>query len=75
MNTTTFVVCGFHQGRKLKPQHFSTEAGAREHALYMGKTIDCVVMSTSTVQSSTQRDYQLRALSLAARLPELVEAG
>lgn len=57
MNTTTFVVCGFHQGRKLKPQHFSTEALAREHALAMGKALDCVVLTTSTVQSSTKRGY------------------
>jgi len=74
MNTTTFVVCGFHQGRKLKPQHFGTEAQAREHALYMGNTIDCVVLTTSTAQSSTRRDYQPRALSRAAWAPELAEA-
>lgn len=74
MNTTTFVVCGFHQGRKLKPQHFSTEALARQHALYMGKTIDGVVLTTSTAQSSTQRDYQLRAPSCAAWTPQLAEA-
>lgn len=66
MNTTTFVVCGFHQGRKLKPQHFSTEALAREHALAMGKSLDCVVLTTSTAQSTTQRDYQPRALAGAA---------
>lgn len=67
MNTTTFVVCGFHQGRKLKPQHFSTEAQAREHALSMGSTLDCVVLTTSTAQSVTQRDYQPRGLAGSAR--------
>jgi len=74
MNTTMFVVCGFHQGRKLKPQHFSTEEQAREHALYMGNTIDCVVLTTSTERSSTQRDYQPRSLARAAWVPELAEA-
>jgi hypothetical protein len=75
MNTTTFVVCGFHQGRKLKPQHFSTEVQAREHALDMGRTVDCVVLTTSTAQSLTQRDYQSRAQSPAACLPQtLTEA-
>jgi hypothetical protein len=74
MNTTTFVVCGFHQGRKLKPQHFTSEAQAREHALYMGKTIDCVVVTTSTERSSTQRDCQPRLQARAAWTAELAEA-
>ena len=74
MNTTTFVVCGFHQGRKLKPQHFNTETLAREHALSMGKTIDCVMLTTSTAQSSTQRDHKPRTLSSAAWVAELAEA-
>lgn len=52
MNTTTFVVCGFHRGRKLKPQHFNTEAQARECAAYMSGTLDCVVLTTSDTQSA-----------------------
>jgi hypothetical protein len=72
MNTTTFVVCGFHQGRKLKPQHFNTEAQAREHALSMENTLDCVVLTTSTAQSMTQRDYQPRGLASAAWLPDVL---
>lgn len=75
MNTTTFVVCGFHQGRKLKPQHFSTEAMAREHALAMSSALDCVVLTTSTAQSTTQRDYLPRVTSaVAQRSNDLVEA-
>jgi hypothetical protein len=74
MNTTTFVVCGFHQGRKLKPQHFNTEAQAREHALYMGNAIDCVVLTTSTERSTTQRDCRPRTLARAARSPAFAEA-
>jgi hypothetical protein len=61
MNTTSFVVCGFHQGRKLKPQHFPSEALAREHALYMSRTLDCVVLTTSMAALATQRDYRTRA--------------
>ena len=71
MNTTTFVVCGFHRGRKLKPQHFKTEEQAKEHALHMGRTLDCVVLTTSTAQSSTQRDHYQRAHSSSAWMPEL----
>ena len=51
MGGTTFVVCGFHQGRKLKPHHFNTEAQAREHAAHMGRSLDCVVLTTSTTLS------------------------
>ena len=47
MDATTFVVCGFHQGRKLKPVRFSDEARAREHAAHMGRSLDCVVLTTS----------------------------
>ena len=47
MDATTFVVCGFHQGRKLKPARFSDEAQAREHAAHMGRSLDCVVLTTS----------------------------
>lgn len=65
MNTTTYVVCGFHQGRKLRPQQFNTEAQAREHALAMGESIDCVVLTTSTERSITQRDHWLPAVSQA----------
>jgi hypothetical protein len=75
MNTTTFVVCGFHQGRKLRPQHFSIETLAREHAIDMGRTVDCVVLTTATTQSLTQRDPRLRVPPFVAALPEaLVEA-
>lgn len=55
VNGTTFVVCGFHQGRKLKPQHFSCEAQARERALVMAGSLDGVVLTTSTAQATTQR--------------------
>jgi len=51
MDGTTFVVCGFHQGRKLKPHHFNTEAQAREHAAHMGRSLDCVVLTTSNTIS------------------------
>lgn len=61
MNTTSFVVCGFHQGRKLKPQHFPTEALAREHASYMSRTLDCVVLSTRTTVPAAPSGAQLVA--------------
>ena len=47
MDATTFVVCGFHQGRKLKPVRFSDETQAREHAAHMGSSLDCVVLTTN----------------------------
>ncbi|NYE31237.1 hypothetical protein HDE78_004221 [Rhodanobacter sp. K2T2] len=28
MDATTFIACGFRQGRKLKPLHFNTDAQA-----------------------------------------------
>jgi hypothetical protein len=50
MSASSFVVCGFHQGRRLKPQHYSTEAGAREHAAYMNQSVDFVLLTTSDAQ-------------------------
>lgn len=47
MDATTFVVCGFHQGRKLKPVRFNDERQAREHAAQMGRSLDCVVLTTN----------------------------
>jgi hypothetical protein len=50
MEVATFVVCGFHQGRRLKPQYFRTEEQAREHAAYMNQSVDFVVLTTSNAQ-------------------------
>ena len=61
MDGTMFVVCGFHQGRKLKPHHFNTEAQAREHAAHMGRSLDCVVLTTSMAVSQAPFDQELTA--------------
>jgi len=63
MDGTTFVVCGFHQGRKLKPHHFNTEAQAREHAAHMGRSLDCVVLTTSTGMARVPIDQEFIATS------------
>jgi len=63
MDGTTFVVCGFHQGRKLKPHHFNTEAQAREHAAHMGRSLDCVVLTTSMDIAHAPIDQEFTATS------------
>lgn len=62
MNTTMFVVRGFHQGRMLRAQHFGSEEQARRCVGVMTGAIDCVVLAVTTSKSITLR----RAASTAA---------
>jgi hypothetical protein len=55
MDVATYVVCGFHQGHRLKPQHFKTEAQAREHAAYMSQSADFVILTTTYHQQRADR--------------------
>jgi len=64
MDGTMFVVCGFHQGRKLKPHHFNTEAQAREHAAHMGRSLDCVVLTTSTTLSHASLTQEITTTAI-----------
>jgi hypothetical protein len=60
MNVATYVVCGFHQGHRLKPQHFKTEEQAREHAAYMNQSADFVILTTCNAQIGQVHGAPLR---------------
>jgi hypothetical protein len=55
VNTTMYVVNGFHQGRRLLPQYFSCEVQAQACAASMCSVFDGVALATTTRRSLAQR--------------------
>jgi hypothetical protein len=55
VNTTMYVVNGFHQGRRLRPQYFSCEVQAQACAASMSSVFDGVALATTTQRSLAQR--------------------